>query len=195
MRNHLHRADGTHHAVSYVVTVFPDHNSHMQSSSCSSQVSCLCSSSTNQGLYDCLECALSIEPDQSVLEEGQENYDGTLPFDAIFLKNGIDVTSHTAYVQACQQAGESIDDKTLTIPNGASTVQVSVTGASTVAQTSVTPVVTGNTAANTNAAETQTGSAQDPLKTAARNGAGVSVVISGAGVVGAAAAVMAVLAL
>ncbi|OSC98133.1 hypothetical protein PYCCODRAFT_1439628 [Trametes coccinea BRFM310] len=152
----------------------------LTSSTCTTQVSCLCSSSTNNGLYDCLECALSLDPDQSVLSEGQANYD--------------------SYVEACQQAGVTIEDKSLTIPSGASTVtQVSITdvanSATLTGGVSTTPSATGNAAAVTDSAVSQTGSAEDPLKTAARNGAGVGAGVSGAGIVGAAAAIMAALSL
>ncbi|KAL7278274.1 hypothetical protein ACG7TL_008250 [Trametes sanguinea] len=152
----------------------------LTSSTCTTQVSCLCSSSTNNGLYDCLECALSLDPDQSVLEEGQENYD--------------------SYVEACQQAGVSIEDKSLTIPSDASATvtQVSITdvaNSATLTGAATTPSATGNAAANTDSEVSQTGSAEDPLKTAARNRAGVGAAVSGVGVVGAAAAIMAALAL
>ncbi|KAI9060834.1 hypothetical protein FKP32DRAFT_1595169 [Trametes sanguinea] len=156
-------------------------SSALTDSTCTTQVSCLCSSSTNNGLYDCLECALSLDPDQSVLTEGQENYD--------------------SYVQACQEAGVTIEDKSLTIPSGASSTvaQVSITdiaNSASVTGAGTTPTVTGNAAANTAAGVSQTGSAEDPLKTAARNGASVgAATVSGAGLVGAAAAIMAALAL
>lgn len=51
---------------------------HPQSTTCSQDINCLCSSAASTGLYDCLQCALTLQPDQDVLEQAQESYDGAL---------------------------------------------------------------------------------------------------------------------
>ena len=42
-------------------------------------MNCLCSSSTNQGLFTCLECALSLEPDTALMSQAQESLAGERP--------------------------------------------------------------------------------------------------------------------
>ncbi|KAI8977769.1 hypothetical protein BD414DRAFT_495578 [Trametes punicea] len=143
----------------------------LSSSSCATDVNCICGSSTRTGLYTCLECALKLDPDQSVLNEAQANYN--------------------AYIQACKQAGADLVSESLTIPSGASTVvQVSFSPVSSGAVTAI-----GLAPSTTAVAVTQTGS-QAPVQSATRNSASLSgVAVSSAGLIGAVGAFALMLAL
>ncbi|TBU45383.1 hypothetical protein BD309DRAFT_718355 [Dichomitus squalens] len=84
-------------------------------------VSCLCSTSTNQGLYTCLECALSLSPDASTLSQSQESLDN--------------------YEETCDQAGVNVTPLSLTLPSGGA----SATATATAAPISSTAVTGGST--------------------------------------------------
>ncbi|KAM5545603.1 hypothetical protein V8D89_000641 [Ganoderma adspersum] len=135
-------------------------------------LTCLCADTVNKGLYNCLECALSLQPDASLLSEAQ--------------------SSLTQYEQACTQGGVAVTPLTLTLPNGAAPTATGSSGTHTTAAGSV----IGTTAAGTapagtvgTAAPVTTAASSNPLS---KNGAGV-VGASVASVLGAAAVAMAAL--
>ncbi|KAI0700273.1 hypothetical protein C8T65DRAFT_728804 [Cerioporus squamosus] len=153
--------------------------------SCST-VSCLCSDTTNTGLYNCLECALALDPDAALLAQGQD--------------------SLNEYQSSCQQAGVSVAPQTLTLPSGASATGGS--GSSATSRASVTfdtsfptEISTGSGSKATggsSSTETTAGGASDPLATdgaASRNNGAGFLAVSSTAVVGAVGAVLVVLAL
>ncbi|KAI0370798.1 hypothetical protein BV20DRAFT_966320 [Pilatotrama ljubarskyi] len=168
----------------------------LNSASCSTDISCLCSSSTNTGLYNCLECALSIDPDQATLTEVQESYD--------------------EYTQACSSANAPVAANPLTIPSGSAAAtsgsaqgtnsNLPVSASATAAPTSTAGGSVGTKTVVTGAAQS-TGSGSDsgvsdPLSGsgssgdgAQKNGAGLGAAMSSVGVAGVVGAMFAVLAL
>ncbi|KAI0324285.1 hypothetical protein GY45DRAFT_1357300 [Cubamyces sp. BRFM 1775] len=154
----------------------------LTSDSCTSDLSCLCSSDTSNGLYNCLECALSLDPDESIMIEAQDEYD--------------------QYAQACQSAGANVSDKTLTIPSGSSATGSQGSGSSGSATGGATPTSTSpadsgskSTAAQQTDGAQETGSSSDPLKSINKTGAGVMTTVSSVGLAGAVGAMIIALAL
>ncbi|KAI0354490.1 hypothetical protein OH77DRAFT_1426079 [Trametes cingulata] len=154
----------------------------LNSATCSGDVSCLCSTATNTGLSNCLECALGLDPEQSALAEVQESYN--------------------EYTQACSSAGAPVDAKPLTIPSGGAAatqtqsqaqVQTTVTGpAQTSAGAVGTKTVVSGAAqstgspASTGVSDPLSGSGSGDGSSAAHNGAaGLGAGVGVAGVVGA----------
>ncbi|KAJ8481808.1 hypothetical protein ONZ51_g5736 [Trametes cubensis] len=144
----------------------------LTSDSCTSDLSCLCSSSTSNGLYNCLECALSLDPDESIMAEAQSEFD--------------------QYAQACTSAGATVEDKTLTIPSGSSATgsEGSATGGVTPTATSPSDSGSKSTAAQQTDGAQETGSDSDPLKSINKTGAGVTTAVSSVGLAGAVGAMM-----
>ncbi|KAI0755533.1 hypothetical protein C8Q74DRAFT_1210594 [Fomes fomentarius] len=154
-------------------------------------VSCLCSENTNRGLYTCLECALAIEPDASLLQQGQSSLED--------------------YQSSCKQAGVSVTPLVLTLPSGASATSGTGSSAGSVSSRPSATFNTGNsgvTATVSAGASTPTetddddddddssSGTSDPLSGsggATRNGAALvsASSVAVAGVVGAAMAVLA----
>ncbi|RDX45894.1 hypothetical protein OH76DRAFT_1407460 [Lentinus brumalis] len=153
--------------------------------SCST-VSCLCSETTNTGLYKCLECALGLDPDAALLAQGQD--------------------SLNEYQSSCQQAGVSITPLTLTLPSGATATGASGSSATDRASVTFDSIIpTGITSGSGSKAtggsgstETTAGGASDPLATdgaATRNNGAGFLAVSSTAVVGAVGVAMVVLSL
>ncbi|RPD70587.1 hypothetical protein L226DRAFT_562760 [Lentinus tigrinus ALCF2SS1-7] len=112
--------------------------------SCSA-VSCLCTDSTNMGLFTCLQCSLGLDPDPALLAQGQD--------------------SLSEYQEACKEAGVSITPFSLSIPSGASATGTSDSSATShVSVTFDSGLPTGFTA--TGSGSTPTGSSGSTQTTA-----------------------------
>ncbi|KAI1793642.1 hypothetical protein LXA43DRAFT_1092442 [Ganoderma leucocontextum] len=61
-------------------------------------INCLCSDTVNKGIYSCFECALSLQPDASLMSQAQ--------------------TTLTQFENTCSQAGVALTPLTLTMPSG-----------------------------------------------------------------------------
>ena len=162
----------------------------IQSDSCTSDLSCLCSSSTSNGLYNCLECALSLDPDESIMAEAQSEFDRMYPSPLVAYR--LAHSAITEYAQACTSAGATVEDKTLTIPSGSSATgsEGSATGGVTPTATSPSDSGSKSTAAQQTDGAQETGSDSDPLKSINKTGAGVTTAVSSVGLAGAVGAMM-----
>lgn len=179
---------------------------HPQSTTCSQDINCLCSSSASTGLFDCLQCALSLQPDEDVLEQAQESYDGALsePFtyDDRHSHNCLDVE----YAEACASGDVPVASKTLSLPSGSSASATRVSGSATAtAAGSRTSTAAGRTSTAADPEETSTSGDDDgdddsgddsddgdddsdsSTTGAQRNGARVGVAVSSVGLAGVAA--------
>ncbi|KAI0773109.1 hypothetical protein BD413DRAFT_539196 [Trametes elegans] len=70
----------------------------LTSNTCSTDIDCICSSSASNGLYNCLECILAINPDASDLAQAQGSFD--------------------QYASACASGNVNVADRSLTLPSG-----------------------------------------------------------------------------
>ncbi|KAH9847777.1 hypothetical protein C2E23DRAFT_863146 [Lenzites betulinus] len=131
----------------------------LTSSTCSSDLSCVCSSSAANGLYTCLQCALSLNPDDSLLDQAQESYD--------------------EYSQACSSGGVSVASKTLTLPSG------TTSGSSSAAA----PASSATSGSQTTGSGSSTSSGTSTDSGAQRNGVRGGVAVSSVGLLGAVGAV------
>ncbi|KAI0668189.1 hypothetical protein C8Q78DRAFT_1048990 [Trametes maxima] len=157
----------------------------LNSQTCSSDISCICSSSASNGLYTCLQCALNIAPSQSTLSRAQDSYD--------------------EYVGACQEGGASVNEKTLTIPGGSSATGGQVTISNTAGSTRTSagaPAGTRSASSGVQATETDDGDLPSTTDTGSSggatrggNGAGASAAVHSAGIVGVVGALVFALAL
>ena len=150
----------------------------------------------NKGLYNCLECALSLEPDASLLSQAQSSLTRKSSPPLSYPRSGTQFLSPTPeYEQACTQGGVAVTPLTLTLPNGAAPTATGSSGTHTTAAGSV----IGTTAAGTVPAGTVgTVGTVAPVTTAAssnplsKNGAG-AVGTSVASILGVAVVAMAAL--
>ncbi|OBZ73306.1 hypothetical protein A0H81_06769 [Grifola frondosa] len=127
-------------------------NSTITAASNCSTVACLCTSEFNTGLFNCLECLLSLDPVPSLQIQEQDTFN--------------------QYADACTSAGLSFQSQSITIPPATTgtvatsassliTTQVSVTSSETLA----TP--TGTTSGTSNTAATPAGTTTSTANTAA----------------------------
>ncbi|PIL34682.1 hypothetical protein GSI_03462 [Ganoderma sinense ZZ0214-1] len=155
-------------------------------------LTCLCADAVNKGLYNCLECALSLTPDASLLSQAQSSLTHLNPHPS------------SEYEQACTQGGVAVTPLTLTLPSGGATATGGSSGTHTTAVGSSvvlgTSVVVGTTAAagtlpagtiNTVVPVTTAASNSNP-NPLSKNGAGL-VGVSVASVLGAAGVAVAAL--
>ncbi|KAI0643390.1 hypothetical protein C8Q79DRAFT_1012673 [Trametes meyenii] len=158
----------------------------VNSQTCSTDISCICSSSASNGLYTCLQCALNLAPSQSTLTQAQGSYDD--------------------YADACEDGGVNISEKTLTIPGGSSATGGQVTISNTAASTRTSAgAPAGTRSASSGVQATESSDSDLPTTTdtssssggATRggNGAGASAAVHSAGIVGVVGAVVFALAL
>ncbi|EIW52594.1 uncharacterized protein TRAVEDRAFT_53037 [Trametes versicolor FP-101664 SS1] len=157
----------------------------LTSTTCSQDIDCLCSSATSTGLFDCLQCALNLQPDQDVLEQAQESYD--------------------EYAAACASGDVPVASQTLSLPSGSSASATRVSGSATAtAAGSRTSTAAGRTSTAADPTETSTSGDDDgdddsgddsdsdddsnsSSTGAQRNGARVGVAVSSVGLAGVAA--------
>ncbi|OJT04005.1 hypothetical protein TRAPUB_5334 [Trametes pubescens] len=152
----------------------------LTSTTCTNDLGCICSSTASNGLFDCLQCALTLQPDADLLEQEQESYD--------------------QYAAACASGDMPVASQTLTLPSGSSTSATRVSGTATAtAAVSRTSAAAGRTSTAEDPTETSTsgdddgddddgdddGDDDDSSTTSAqRNGARVGVVVSSVGLAG-----------
>lgn len=180
-------------------------SSHPQSTTCSQDIDCLCSSATSTGLFDCLQCALNLQPDQDVLEQAQESYDGALSEPFIYHDRHSHNCLDVEYAAACASGDVPVASQTLSLPSGSSASATRVSGSATAtAAGSRTSTAAGRTSTAADPTETSTSGDDDgdddsgddsdsdddsnsSSTGAQRNGARVGVAVSSVGLAGVAA--------
>ncbi|KAI0824413.1 hypothetical protein BC628DRAFT_1420150 [Trametes gibbosa] len=104
----------------------------LTSSTCTADIECVCSSTASNGFYTCLQCALTLNPDEDVLKQAQESYN--------------------EYVQACASGDVSVPSKTLSLPSG------TTSGSTSVQLPGTSATAASGTTSGTGAETTDTGS-------------------------------------